>query len=213
MGSAIAVLAHEHADIERAAQALGCLCEQAAAGVVDVLAHHAGLALQFLTEFAQPCHDGKEVQLLLPALARRGTSSDRHAVGAQLAALQLGGQLVEAMARTQAAWAAGKRGAGARFSAAATAYHALLDGHVAVTRDVLLELTDRLLGEQAQDALVQAFGHFESRLLDGDRRAALFAQLDRLVAQYPPAPVLALRGSEIHISSVSWRADARSPAG
>jgi hemerythrin-like domain-containing protein len=194
MSSAIAVLAHEHAAMERAAQVLGCLCERAAAGVVDVLAHHAGLALEFLTEFAQPCHDGKEAQLLLPALARRGTSSDRQAVGAQLATLQLGGQLVEAMARTQAAWAAGRRGAGARFSAAATAYHALLGGHVAATRDVLAELTDRLLGGQAQDALLEAFARFESRLLDGDRRTALFAQLDRLAAQYPPAPAPALRG-------------------
>lgn len=195
MGSAIAVLAHEHAAIERAVQALGRLCELAAAGMVDVLAHHAGQVLQFLTEFAQPCHDGKEAQLLLPALARRGTSSDRQAVDAQLADLRLAGQLVEAMARTQAAWAAGKRGAGARFSAAATAYHALFDGHLVATQDVLSELADRLLDEQAQAALVQAFRRFESRLLDGGRRAALFAQLDRLAAQYPPAATPALRGA------------------
>jgi len=120
MGSAIAILAAEHAAIQRAVGLLGRLCEQAATGAAHIHTHSAGQVLEFLREFAERCHNAKEEELLFPALIQRGIPSNHGLLAAQLAGRRQGRQLMDAMTRAQAAWAAGKAGAGGRFSAAAT---------------------------------------------------------------------------------------------
>jgi hemerythrin-like domain-containing protein len=189
MGSATAILAAEHAAIQRAVGVLGRLCEQAAAGAADDHAHSAGQVLEFLREFAQRCHNAKEEELLFPALVRRGIPSNRGLLAAQLAGRRQGRQLMDAMTWAQAAWAAGKAGAGSRFSAAATAYHALLEQHVAAEHDVVFAVAEQALDDVAQDALTHAFGRFELQVLGTGRRSALYRQLDRLLLRYPSAAI------------------------
>lgn len=189
MGSAIAILAAEHAAIQRAVGVLGRLCEQAAAGAADEHAHSAGQVLEFLREFAERCHNAKEEELLFPALVRRGISSDRGLLSAQLAGRRQGRQLMDAMTLAQAAWATGKAAAGGRFSAAATAYHALLERHVAAEQDVVFAVADQVLDDVAQDALANAFGRLELQVLGTGRRSALYRQLDTLLLRYPSAAI------------------------
>ena len=191
MGSAIAILAAEHTAIQRAVGVLGRLCEQAAIGAADNHAHSAGQVLEFLSEFAERCHNAKEEELLFPALARRGIPSNRGPLAAQLAGRRQGRQLMDAMTRAQAAWAAGNAGAGGRFSAAATAYHALLEQHVTAEQDVVFAVANQVLDDVAQDALTHAFGQFELQVLGAGRRSALYRQLDRLLLRYPSAAVAA----------------------
>lgn len=210
MGSAIAILAAEHAAIQRAMGVLGRLCEQAAAGLADHHAHSAGQVLEFLNEFAERCHNAKEEELLFPALVRRGISSDRGPLAAQLAGRQQGRRLIDAMIRAQAAWAGGHASAGGRFSAAATAYHALLEQTVTAEQDVVFTLADQVLDDVAQDALTHAFARFELQVLGTDRRAALYRQLDKLLLRYPSPRMAAAHASA---ASQSQRATPRNSTG
>lgn len=192
MGSAITILAAEHAAIRRAVGVLGRLCEQAAAGAAgaaDEHAHSAGQVLEFLREFAERCHNAKEEELLFPAMVHRGIPSNGGLLSAQLAGRRQGRQLMDAMTLAQAAWATGKAGAGGRFSAAATAYHALLEQHVAAEQDVVFAVADQVLDDVAQDALTHAFGRLELHVLGTGRRSALYRQLDRLLLRYPSAAI------------------------
>jgi hemerythrin-like domain-containing protein len=189
MGSAIAILAAEHAAIQRAVGVLGPLCEHAAPRAAAQHAPPAGQVQEFLREFAERCHNAKEEELLFPALVRRGISSDRGLLAAQLAGRRQGRQLMDAMTLAQAAWATGKAAAGGRFSAAATAYHALLEQHVAAEQDVVFAVADQVLDDVAQDALTHAFGRFELHVLGTGRRSALYRQLDRLLLRYPSAAI------------------------
>ncbi|HCO43543.1 hemerythrin domain-containing protein [Immundisolibacter sp.] len=191
MGNAIALLAAEHAAIHRAMGVLSRLCEQAAAGAADNHADNAGQILEFLREFAEGCHNAKEERLLFPALSRRGVPATQGAIAAQLAGRHQRRQLIDAMTRSQAAWSAGHRGAGTRFSAAATAYHALHEKQVAAEHDVLFVVADRVLDTLAQDALTHAFGQFDLQVLGRSRRSALYRQLDKLQLQYPATGVTA----------------------
>jgi len=186
MGDAIEILMTEHAAIQQAMAVLGRICEQAARGPADNHAQRAGQALEFLSEFADRCHNAKTEQLLFPALARRGMLSDRGPVAAQLAGHRQGRQLLDAMTRTQLAWASGARSAGARFSAAATAYHALMDRIIPAEHDVVFTAADRLLDPVTQHALAHAFGQFDAQVLGTTRRVHLSRQLDALVADYAP---------------------------
>ena len=93
--------------------------------------------------------------------------------------------LVAGMASAQAAWADGDQGAGARFSAAATAYQSLLEAHIDKENNILFVIADRLLDPTTQDTLVEEFERFEENVMGPGRHAALHAQMDALLTHYP----------------------------
>jgi hemerythrin-like domain-containing protein len=186
MGSATQVLVTEHQAIRRMLGVLDRLCERAAAGGPDGHAQRAGQILEFLQGFADRCHHGKEEQHLFPALVRQGMSSESGPVAVMLAEHRQGRDLIAAMASAQAAWADGDQAAGARFSAAATAYQSLLDAHIEKENNVLFVMADRLLDPAAQDTLVEQFERFEEQVMGAGRHAALHAMMDTLLAGYPP---------------------------
>lgn len=138
--------------------------------------------LEFLHEFADRCHHGKEEGLLLPALLEAGLSReaaplkrvlDDHAKGREL--MQSMRQEALPLLRAPA------------FCTAARAYVELLRGHIAHERAELFPLAQEKLSTAQLDNLFDAFAIHESEVIGPGRHEALHELLGELGEKYAGA--------------------------
>lgn len=177
MSQAIADLRHEHQAILSALplmERLAARADSSADAAADLAAF-----LDFLREFVDRCHHGKEEALLFPAMVKAGLADHggfidelraEHVQGREL--LQ---RLVEASAPLQAH----------AFATTAAAYNAHLRAHIDKENTVLFPMAERLLGSPDMAALQQTFAAHEERVIGHGRHEELHALLKRLQAQYP----------------------------
>lgn len=177
MSQAIADLRHEHEAILSALPLLERLA--ARAGSDTGAAADLAAFLDFLREFVELCHHGKEGELLFPAMVKAGLAEHggfieellaEHAHGREL--LQ---RLVEASAPLQAH----------AFASAAAAYNAHLRAHIDRENSSLFSMAERLLDSPDMAALQQAFAAHEERVMGHGRHAQLHGLLERLQEKYP----------------------------
>lgn len=140
-------------------------------------------ALDFLCNFTDRCHHGKEEQLFFPALAARGLPREVGPLAVMLDDHEQGRTLLARM-RTTLADAQGNPTRAAEFATAAQAYVALMRDHIDKENGVLFPMGDGMLNAIEQAALTSSFEQFEHRDLDAgahahfvDLAAALCARL------------------------------------
>ena len=172
MSQAIADLRHEHDAILEALQILERMTAQADAA--DLAAF-----VDFLREFVDRCHHGKEEGLLFPAMTRAGLAEHGGFIDELHAEHVQGRALVQTMAQ-----ACTPTLRSADFAAAATAYAGHLRAHIAKENDVLFPMAERLLDDPILAALAQGFAEHEERVMGAGRHAQLHALLHQLKAKY-----------------------------
>lgn len=138
-----------------------------------------GALLQFLKEFADQCHHGKEEGLLLPALLDAGLSRDAEPLRSMLADHVQGRELVQRMER-----AALPMLRVAEFQAAARAYEALLRAHIEHENTELFPLAEQKLSTAQLDNLFDAFAIHESEVIGPGRHEVLHELLGDLGEKY-----------------------------
>ena len=137
--------------------------------------------IDFLKEFADKCHHGKEEDILFPALEAAGMPHEGGPIGVMLHEHALGRGLIRDMDAALA------RSAGPRsFAAPALAYIELLTQHIAKENTVLFPMADRLLGTPALTAMHEAFERLEEERIGPGRHEAFHRLLDDLAAEYLP---------------------------
>lgn len=176
MSQAIADLRHEHDAILSALQILERMAERAGRG--EVAAADLAAFLDFLREFVDRCHHGKEEGLLFPALIGAGLAEHGGFIDELHAEHVQGRELVRRMASASAPLQADE------FAAAAAAYVNHLRAHIDKENAALFSMAERLLDAPDMEALAQAFAEHEDKVIGQGRHEQLHALLQRLKSRY-----------------------------
>lgn len=179
MSQAIDDLRHEHEAILFALKLLERMSQRLTAGELveqsDLLAF-----LNFLKEFADKCHHGKEEGILFPAMVEAGIPQQGGPIGVMLHEHVAGREWI---ARMDASLNPVVNAAS--FAAAAQGYGTLLQAHIQKENEVLFPMAEKVLGAAKLDQIFQAFEAHEAQVIGQGRHEELHALLKTLKAKYP----------------------------
>lgn len=154
------VLRSEHRVIEQVLAVLEKLAEIAEkTGSVDTTL--GSKAIDFLRNFADRCHHGKEEDHLFPALEAKGFPRDGGPTGVMLYEHEQGREFIRNMANALAEAQANPKAAASQFAAAARQYVALLRQHISKEDNILFVLAERTLSPTEQSQLMEKFHKVE----------------------------------------------------
>jgi len=168
------ILKDEHRIIEQVLDCVEVLAERCRERG-DLDGDAAAQAIEFLREFADRCHHGKEEAQLFPMMESRGFPRDSGPVAVMLAEHVRGRALVVAMDRAREAAAAGEASACESFAGAAQAFVSLLREHIQKEDHCLFPMADQALTEADQFVLQQLFRRVEQEETGVEKRARLVA--------------------------------------
>jgi hemerythrin-like domain-containing protein len=179
MNRAILTLRHEHESITLGLKILTRMDERVSAEQITDIQDLTTMT-DFLKAFADTCHHGKEEGILFPAMKAQDLAQTEHPIQRMLdehaesrqhladmqAALHPEVNLIE-------------------FHEAARAYTALLLGHMEKENTLLFPMAERLLSDEKQTELAQAFDAYEDTIMCPGQHDALHASLKKMLAKYP----------------------------
>ena len=177
MSQAIDDLRHEHDAILSALDILDRIEAEARQGTVAT-GDISGF-IDFLKEFVDKCHHGKEEGMLFPALATAGASEREMSVPALLSEHEEGRALIRAMEEASHPMLRPEQ-----FFAAARAYSRHLREHIEKENGVLFPTAEQALGEGELDAHHRAFDRHEDEVIGHGRHEELHHTLRELRAKY-----------------------------
>ena len=122
-------------------------------------------AVDFVRNFADRCHHGKEEQNLFPRLEARGVARQGGPIGVLLLEHDQGRAYVGAIAGAIDAYEADGQSAASVIAKNARGYVDLLRQHVAKEDNVLFPMADRVLSAADQQALEQSFERIETEVM------------------------------------------------
>jgi hemerythrin-like domain-containing protein len=140
-------------------------------------------AVDFLRNFADKCHHGKEETELFPAMEKAGIPRQGGPIAVMLADHDQGRAYIRAMADTSARYAAGDATAKAPLAAAVTGYVQLLRGHISKEDNILFPMADSVLPKAEQARLATAFDAIEANVMGPGVHEHYHALLDALEKQ------------------------------
>jgi hemerythrin-like domain-containing protein len=154
------VLMSEHRVIEQVLNCLERMTDRCAAeGKLDGVS--AALALDFLQQFADRCHHGKEEEQLFPMLEARGCPRYHGPTGVMRAEHEEGRRHIRGMLTALAGAAAGDPDAVAEFLTHAEDYIHLLREHIRKEDHCLFPLADDVLADEDRQELLAGFSRME----------------------------------------------------
>lgn len=155
------ILSGEHRVIE---VVLGCLAQMAQEaeknGRVDKSS--AEQAIDFIRNFADGCHHGKEETHLFPAMESKGIPREHGPIGMMLWEHEQGRAFVRGMAQSLEAAAAGEKPSVAAFVANANGYVELLRNHIHKEDHILFPMAGRVMNEADEKTLMEQFEKVET---------------------------------------------------
>ncbi len=135
--------------------------------------------VDFLKEFADKCHHGKEEGIFFPAMQAAGIPNEGGPIGAMLAEHAQGRAFIQGMEK---ALADGPDRTA--FARNAQGYISLLRSHIDKENTVLFALGEKVLGAATLAGLYNKFEAHERDVIGPGRHAELHAMLDRFNAKY-----------------------------
>jgi len=154
------ILSDEHRVIEIVLSALEKMADEAEEkGRLD--RETAEQAVDFIRNFADKCHHGKEENQLFTVLNTKGLPADSGPVGVMLNEHEMGRTYVKGMADNIEKAAAGDRDAVSDFIAGARNYTGLLWAHIQKEDGVLFPMASRILTPEEKEDLLAQFDHVE----------------------------------------------------
>lgn len=168
-------LSADHRIIEQVLDCLECLARAARVdGSID--SERSGVALKFLSEFADRLHHGKEERLLFPALHARGISENVGPIPVMLNEHDLGrSELARMRVALEQSDAPG-------FAASALDYVELLRDHIAKEDGVLFPMGEEQLTDEDRRDLLAAFERADREFVGPISREALVKSADELAS-------------------------------
>ena len=155
------ILRNEHRVIEQVLDCLWVMAEQSEQSK-QLDASAARQALEFLRQYADQCHHGKEETYFFPALEGHGYSRHGGPTGVMLAEHDMGRQHVRGMQAAVDRTITSKRGALVHFVAHARAFVELLRAHIQKEDHCLFGMADQTFSEDEQQALLDSFGRVDA---------------------------------------------------
>ncbi|MBI4870118.1 MAG: hemerythrin domain-containing protein [Candidatus Riflebacteria bacterium] len=178
----IQILMNEHRLIERTLTALWAYAEQVgtpAAAPADL-----SRFVQFIRQFADAYHHGKEEEILFAEMVACGFPKEMGPIGVMLAEHDEGRRQVAILAEEAAQIASGATGNPARITSAARAYVSLLQQHIYKEDNILYPMAETHLPPEVMQRVMAAFEAFEEQK-ENERRqlVALAGELDERYGQ------------------------------
>jgi len=177
------ILKAEHRVIERVLAGLEALAAKATeTGQLE--ADAAAQAVDFLRNFADRCHHGKEEAKLFPALERKGFSPEAGPTAVMRSEHEQGRAYTRALAESLDAAGRGDAQALKRFTEAAQGYVDLLRQHIQKEDHCLFAMADSALSADEQKALLEAFEQVEHEDMGAGTHERSLTIADELCRRY-----------------------------
>ena len=157
------ILKHEHRIIERVLRSLDGVCARLDGGT-PVPASVLLEIVDFITNFADHHHHGKEEQLLFPALERSGIPRQGGPLAVMEHEHQIERELMADLRQSIDSYADGDALATRRFVEAGRAFLILLTGHIEKEDSILFRIGDEVLDEALKAKLVEEFKKLDASL-------------------------------------------------
>jgi hemerythrin-like domain-containing protein len=135
--------------------------------------------LDFLMEFADKCHHGKEEGILFPAMIAAGVPDRGGPIGVMMAEHIQGRGYIHTMSE-----ALEEPEDYTKFEKAGRAYIELLQAHIQKENKVLFPMADRVISAEQLESINSAFEEHEEKVIGHGRHEELHAMLDKLKARY-----------------------------
>lgn len=136
--------------------------------------------LEFLKEFADKCHHGKEEGFLFPALEKTGVKNEGGPIGVMLSEHAQGRKLIKQMQDSILADPVSKAG----FIEAASAYVRLLRAHIQKENSVLFPMIETRMSASEQKELMNNFEMHEEKVIGEGRHEELHSLLENFEKKY-----------------------------
>lgn len=160
MSSPFHILKHEHRTIEKGLRALDGVCARLGSGTnlsPGVPASALLEIIEFMIEFADGYHHGKEETVLFPALERRGIPREGGPLGAMEHEHQIERELIADLRLAASLYREGNADAARRFVECAQSYLRLLVGHIEKEDSILFRLGDEILDDDDKAVVIERF--------------------------------------------------------
>ena len=178
------VLRNEHVAIQTALRILSVICGKLRANEI-VNAGEVDSLLEFITEFADRCHHGKEEALLFPAMEKAGIPREGGPLCVMLMEHEMGRQYVGGM---KEAWGRckgnGDLKARATFISQAEGYIDLLTRHIDKENECLFPMAERCLKPEIEKGLLEDFEQMEIVQIGRGRHEEFHRLLESLQRTY-----------------------------
>lgn len=175
------VLKNEHRGIERMLKAMGKEADQLEAGE-KVSAEALAQQVDFLRNFADRCHHGKEEAELFPALRKAGVAVEGGPIGVMLHDHEEGRGYIRGMAQALEAYANGDDSARKPLAENIRSYVTLLTQHIWKEDNILFAMADKVLPEAEQERLIAQFDRIEAEEMGPGVHERYHQMLDELDA-------------------------------
>jgi hemerythrin-like domain-containing protein len=182
---ALQILIDEHRTIERVLDCLDALTARCARKQ-PLDAGQAGQVVDFIRNFADRCHHGKEEAQLFPMMERRGFSPVSGPTAVMRFEHDEGRKLVGQMAASIPAAATDDAEAVSAFSRAAERFSRLLRQHIQKEDHCLFPMANAALNDEDREELLLLFRKADDNEFGSAERARYVALADALVAAILP---------------------------
>ncbi len=136
--------------------------------------------LEFLKEFADKCHHGKEEGFLFPALEKAGVKKESGPIGVMLMEHSKGRDFIIKMQENILNNPVNKTG----FIMAASEYVRLMRAHIEKENTVLFPMIDSRMSASEQKELFENFENHEEKVIGEGRHEELHTLLDKFRNKY-----------------------------
>jgi hemerythrin-like domain-containing protein len=136
--------------------------------------------VDFLRNFADKCHHGKEENQLFPAMEKAGIPRQGGPIGVMLVEHDQGRAFIRSMDEAGQRYASGDAAARAPLAAAVRGYVELLRGHIYKEDTILFPMADSVLPASEQARLGKAFEDVEANVMGPGVHERYHAMLDEM---------------------------------
>ena len=136
--------------------------------------------LEFLKEFADKCHHGKEEGFLFPALEKTGVKNEGGPIGVMLLEHTQGRNFIKQMQESILIKPVNNN----QFVEAAIAYVKLLRAHIEKENKILFPMIDVRLSASEQKELLEQFENHEEKVIGSGRHYDLHDLLEKFMNKY-----------------------------
>lgn len=143
-----------------------------------------GDIVDFIRNFADKCHHGKEEELLFERIAERGIPKEGGPIMVMLMEHDEGRKFTQGMAEAYEAYSRGGQEARQAFARNGRGYADLLPAHIDKEDNILYPMADQVLTGQDQEDLTGKFEQVEHERMGPDRHEQYIALVDRLEQEY-----------------------------
>ncbi|MDO8589634.1 MAG: hemerythrin domain-containing protein [Armatimonadota bacterium] len=173
------ILKHEHRAIESVLDSL----DKAAEAVRDgrpVPAWVFADGLDFIRNFADRCHHGKEEDRLYPLMGERGLPIEGGPIGVMLMEHEQGRAFVREAAAKYANWTGGDAASAEAMADALQSYVKLLREHIYKEDNILYLMGNQVMSAEDDQRLVREFEDFEEKQMEPGAHEKYHAMIEKI---------------------------------